>query len=115
MIVIVLIGLITFIALSASCLDEAQLRNALYGELGPEYKRALEWIGVGSKFFHGPHLVYHNHVIYSTLDWHESNGSEVRLASGRAGKIQLTPEAKEVKGLILSVPGIDFILPKKQR
>lgn len=113
-IVIVLLGLITFIALAASCPNERQMRDAVYGELGPGYKRALEWIGTVSKFVHGPHLVYHNHVIYSTLDFDKGGGNEIRLASGKVGKVELTSNVREVKDFILSIPGVEKFLPKQQ-
>src|SRR2546425_5746698 len=101
---VIVIVLVVFGALAATCPDEAQLRNAVYGEMDPTYKQALEWLGAASKIVHGPCLVYHNHVIYSTLDFRKLDGSEVRFASGAAGRIQLTPEVKQVKEFLLSIP-----------
>jgi len=90
------------------------MRDAVYGELGPEYKRALEWLGAASKLFNGPHMVYRNHVIYSTLDFDKGGGNEIRLASGSAGNVEVTSNVKEVKDFILSVPGVRKFLSKKQ-
>jgi hypothetical protein len=111
----VLLTLIVVAALAATCPDEARLRAALYGEIDPRYKGALEFAGRASKMLNGPCLVYHNHIIYSTLDFRQSDGSEVRMASGMAGRIQLTPQVKEIKDFILSIPGIQFILPRDKQ
>jgi hypothetical protein len=109
---VAVIALLIVGGLAATCPDEVQMRNAVYGEMGPQYKTALEWIGRASKLFHGPHLVYRSHVVYSTLDFDKGGGDEIRLASGSAGKITLTPEVKEAKDFILSIPGVDVILKK---
>jgi hypothetical protein len=55
---VVLVGLVLG-GLVASCPDEAQLRSALYGELGPKYKTILENAGVWARALHLPHLMYH--------------------------------------------------------
>jgi len=109
---LVLIGIVIFVWLVSTCPSESQMRGALYGELGPNYKTALEWIGFGSRLIHGPHLVYHNHVIYATLDFDKGGGNEIHLASGAAGKIHLTPQVQDVKQFILGIPGIEGYLQK---
>ena len=108
---VVLVGLVLG-GLVASCPDEAQLRSALYGELGPKYKTILENAGVWARALHLPHLVYHNHVVYSTLGWTQA-GTETRMASGMAGRVQLTPKVKEIKTMLLSVPVLRSKLSEK--
>jgi hypothetical protein len=109
----VLVVILAIGALAVTCPDEPQLRNALYGELGPRYKAVLEWAAPLARALHLPHLVYHNHVVYSTLDW-EQSGSETRIASGAAGRVQLTSDVKDVKQLILSVPILGKRLQEKE-
>jgi len=109
----VVVAIIAVGALAATCPNEVQLRNALYGELGPTYKAVLEWADPLAKMAHLPHIEYHNHVIYSTLDWYHG-GSETRLASGAAGRVQLDSNVDNVKRLILSVPKLRDKLEEKR-
>jgi hypothetical protein len=110
--VLALIILIAGIALAMTCPDEAQLRKSVYGEMEPRYKFVLETVGRASKLAGGPCILYHNHFVYSTLDFRMLDGSEIRLANGAAGKIWLTPNVKDVKELILAIPGVETILGK---
>jgi hypothetical protein len=101
----VLIAVIAVGALVATCPSEGQLRDALYGELGPRYKTVLESAHFWAKLFHLPHLEYHKHMFYSTLDYSQG-GRETRLVSGAAGQVQLSPNVKEFKEKLLSIPGV---------
>src|SRR5258708_5189751 len=67
--VLALIILIAGITLAMNCPDEAQLRKSLYGEMEPRYKLILETVGRASKLAGGPCILYHNHFVYSTLDF----------------------------------------------
>ena len=110
---VALLAVVIIGALAATCPDEPQMRNAVYGEMDPTYKQALEWLGAASKIVHGPCLVYRNHLIYSTLDFRKLDGSEVRFASGAANKIKLTPDVKQAKEFLLSIPIVRKWLEKR--
>jgi len=112
--VLAVVILIVGIALALKCPDEAQLRKSVYGEMEPRYKFALETVGRVSKLAGGPCILYHNHIVYSTLDFRMLDGSEIRLATGAADKIWLTPNLKDVKELVMAIPGIETILGKEQ-
>ena len=101
----VVIGLIVMGGLAATCPSEAQLREALYGELGPRYKSVLESAHFWAKLLHLPHLEYHKHLFYSTLDYSQG-GQETLLVSGSAGQVHLSPNVKDFKERLLSIPGV---------
>jgi len=111
--VFIVVAVIIVGVLAAKCPNEAQLRDAVYGEVGPDYKMVLIWYGAIARAFHLPHLVYHNHVVYSTLDW-EQGGQETRVASGMAGHVELTSNVRDIKELLMSVPMLREKLQEKK-
>jgi hypothetical protein len=92
-------GLIAFVA---TCPSESQLREKFYGELPGNYKKILEVADGASAMFGGPRLVYHNHVVYSTLEYRSSDGEESRIAYGVFGRTELTPKVNDVKKMVLA-------------